>query len=232
MSGRLTGSRIVVTGASRGLGRALAEAYAGEGARLVLTATRARHLGAALDACRSAGAEAEGVALDLRERGSVEAAASHAVGVLGRVDVLVNNAGVLGVRAPLAEYPIDVWEEVMRVGVTHTLLFTQLILPAMADRGAVVNVTSGASGRRTWGAYAIAKLALDGMTRMMREELADSGLRFVAVNPGGVRTAMRAAAYPREDPATLPHPSAVVEPFIALAEGADPGWRVEAPEWR
>jgi len=229
--GRLDGTRIVVTGASRGLGRAIAEAAAAEGARLVLTATRRERLEAALAACRAAGAEAHGVAMDLRDGAGVDAAAAEAAAALGRVDVLVDNAGILGVRAPLAEYPIDLFEEVVDVGVAGTLRLIQRLLPAMSDGGAIINVTSGAAGRATWGAYAIAKLAIEGVTDMLREELAPRRIRCVAVNPGGIRTSMRAAAYPREDPATVPHPSAVVEPFLDIAAGADPGPRVEAQEY-
>jgi NAD(P)-dependent dehydrogenase (short-subunit alcohol dehydrogenase family) len=225
--------RMVVTGASRGLGRAVAEAYAGEGARLVLTATTLPHLEATVGACRNAGAEAvDPVGLDLSDPGSVDAAAARAIALLGRIDVLVNNAGLLGVRAPLADYPLDVWDRVMTVGVTNTLRLLQRLLPAMADGAAIVNVTSGAAGRATWGAYAVGKQALEAMTGMLRDELADRGIRCVAINPGPLRTAMRAAAYPQEDPATVPSPSAAVPPFLAVAEGADPGPRVDATDWR
>jgi len=223
--------RVIVTGASRGLGRAVAEAAAAEGARLVLTATRASHLEAVTARLVSAGADAHAVALDLGDPASVEAAAREAIAVLGRVDGLVNNAGLLGEREPLAGYPMDVWERVMRVNVTGTLRLIQAVLPGMADGGAIVNITSGAAGRPTWGAYAISKLALDGITGMLREELADRGVRCVGVNPGGTRTSMRAAAYPQEDPATVPHPSSRVEPVIAVLAGADPGPLVEAAEW-
>ena len=226
---RLRDLGIVVTGASRGLGRALAEAFASEGARLVLTATRSEHLASVL---RTLGARAHGVPCDLRDGDSVDRAAREAVAALGRVDVLVNNAGMLGVRAPLAEYPIDLFADVIAVGVTGTLRLTQGVLPALSEGGAIINVTSGAAGRPLWGAYAVSKLAIDGMTRMLREELAPRRIRCVAINPGGIRTGMRAAAYPEEDPATLLHPSAVVEPFVAVAAGADPGWRVEAQQWR
>jgi NAD(P)-dependent dehydrogenase (short-subunit alcohol dehydrogenase family) len=232
MAGRLEGTRIILTGASRGLGRALAEAFAREGARLALTATRRDGLAAALRACAGAGAEAHAVELDLGDPASVDRAAAEAVGALGRVDVLVNNAGLLGERRELAEYPMDLFERVMAVNVAGTLRLTQRVLPAMSDGGAVVNVTSGAAGRATWGAYAVSKLAVDGITGMLRSELAPRGLRCVAVNPGPARTAMRAAAYPDEDPATVPHPSSLAEPFIAIAAGADPGPHVEAAEWR
>lgn len=218
----------MVTGASRGLGRALAEGFAAEGARLVVTATRAEHLSSVLGAL---GDRAEGVALDLRDALSTKRAAAHAVAVLARVDVLLLNAGLLGVRAPLSDYPMEVWEDVIAAGVTGNMRFIQGVLPAMSDGGAIIAVTSGAAGRAGWGAYSIAKLALDGITRMLREELAPRGIRCVAINPGGIRTRMRAAAYPGEDPATLPHPSAVVEPFVAVAAGADPGPYAEAREW-
>lgn len=228
MTDRLRDLRIVVTGASRGLGRAVAETFAAEGARLVITATRAEHLSSVLGAL---GDHAEGVALDLRDAPSTKRAAVHAIAVLGRVDALVLNAGLLGVRAPLSEYPMDVWEDVIAAGVTGNMRFIQGVLPAMSDGGAIIAVTSGAAGRAGWGAYSVAKLALDGMTRMLREELAPRRIRCVAINPGGIRTRMRAAAYPGEDPATLPHPSTVVEPFVAVAAGADPGPYVEAREW-
>ncbi len=220
-----------MTGASRGVGRTVSEAFAAEGATLVVTATDVAHLGAVLDACARRGAAAEAVALDLGDPGSVQAAAGAAIAALGRIDVLVNNAAILGVRALLADYPMDLWERVMRVNVEGTLRLIQRVLPAMAEGGAVVNVTSGAAGRPTWGAYAISKLAVDGITGMLREELDDRGLRIVAVNPGGLRTAMRAAAHPAEDPATLPHPSSVAEAFVAIAAGADPGPHVDAARW-
>ena len=128
-------------------------------------------------------------------------------------------------------YSVARWLDVIAAGVTGNLRFIQGVLPAMSDGGAIISVTSGASGRAGWGAYSIAKLAIDGMTAMLREELAPRAIRCVAINPGGIRTRMRADAYPREDPATVPHPSSVVEPFVAVAAGADPGPRVEAREW-
>ena len=77
----------------------------------------------------------------------------------------------------------------------------------------------------------MSKLALEGVTSMLRQELADTGIRCVAVNPGPLRTTMRAAAYPQEDPATVPHPSSVLEPFVAIVAGVDPGPRINAAEW-
>jgi NAD(P)-dependent dehydrogenase (short-subunit alcohol dehydrogenase family) len=120
----------------------------------------------------------------------------------------------------------------MAVNVTGLLALTKAVVPGMSDGGAIINVTSGAAGRPMWGAYSISKLAVDGITGMLRRELADRRIRCVAVNPGPARTEMRAAAYPDEDPRTVPRPSALVGPFVAIAAGADPGPHVEASEWR
>ena len=231
MSGRLDGARVIVTGASRGIGRAIAEGVAAEGGRLVVTATRRANLEALVARLHERGAEAHPVELDLADPKSVRAGAAEAIAALGRVEALVNNASLLGVRRPLADYPMDVWERVMAVNVSGTLRLTQEVLPAMSRGGAIVNVTSGAAGRPNWGAYGVSKLALDGITRMLREELAGREIRCVGVNPGGTRTAMRAAAYPGEDPATVPHPSSRAAPFIAILAGEDPGPLVEAAEW-
>ncbi len=209
----------------------MAEAFAAEGARLVLTATEGRHLDAVLAAVRERGREAHGVALDLADPAACDAAGAEALGALGRLDVLINNASLLGDRMELADYRMDVFERVMAVNVTGTLRLIQTVLPGMSDGGAIVNVTSGAAARATWGAYAVSKHALDGITLMLRDELAPRGIRCVGVNPGGLRTAMRAAAYPGEDPATLPRPESVVPVFLAIAEGADPGPHVNAREW-
>jgi NAD(P)-dependent dehydrogenase (short-subunit alcohol dehydrogenase family) len=171
------------------------------------------------------------VVLELGDPASVRDAAREAVLALGRVDVLVNNAGLLGSLGPLEDLPAGELEDVVAANLVGTLRLTQAILPAMSHGGAIVNVTSGAAGRAGWRGYAVTKAAIDAATRMLREELADRGIRCVAVNPGATRTAMRAAAHPQEDPATVPHPRSVVPPFVAIAEGADPGWFVEARQW-
>ncbi len=231
MGERLSGARAVVTGASRGLGRAIAEGFAAEGARIVATATSARHLEGTLERIRAGGGEAHGVALDLGDPAAVAAAASQAIALLGRVDVVVNNAGLLGERRPIAEYPDDLWEAVTAVNLTGTVAMTRALIPALSQGAAIITVTSGAAGRAGWGAYAVSKLAIEGVSSMLREELRDAGIRCVAVNPGPLRTEMRASAYPGEDPATVPHPSSVLEPFIAIAAGEDPGPRIDAAEW-
>ncbi len=231
-SRRLDGLRIVVTGASRGLGRAVAEAFAGEGARLMLTATTHAHLASVTSALARAPAGAPiARAVDLADLAACGRAADAAVAELGRIDVIVNNAAVLGPHGPLAECPLHEFEHVMRVNVLGTLAFIQGVLPAIVDGGAIINVTSNAAGRAGWGPYSLSKLAINGMTEMFREELSDRAIRCVAINPGPTRTRMRAEAHPGEDPSTVPHPRALVEPFIAIAAGADPGPLVQAAQW-
>lgn len=232
MGDSLQGTRAFVTGASRGVGRAVAEALAARGARVVAGASSPGSLAALRASFAERGWPLGEVAGDLGDAAEAGRMGREAAAFLGRVDVLVNNAGVLGVRAPLADVPMDVWERAMAVNVTGTLALTQAVLPAMPDGSAIINVTSGAAGRPTWGPYSIGKLAIDGITGMLRHELADRRIRCVAINPGPARTAMRAAAYPDEDSATVPAPSALVGPFVAVAEGADPGPHVEAAQWR
>lgn len=222
---------MVVTGGSRGLGRELVEAYRAEGARVVATATTTARAEAIVHRRRGRGNDVHGVALDLADPAGVAAAAAETIAVLGRIHTVVNCAGRLGGRLPLADYPADLWGEVMAVNLTGTMAWTRAMIPAMASGGAIITVTSGAAGRPGWGAYSVSKLAMEGVSTMLREELRAAGIRCVAVNPGPLRTAMRAAAYPSEDPETVPHPSSVVEPFIAIAAGADPGPRIDAADW-
>lgn len=231
MTGELTGHRAVVTGASRGVGRAVAAAFASAGAEVVATASALDHLASLRAEASQRGWAVHALAADLADPVAAADLGARAAATLGRVDVLVNNAGVLGLRVPLAECPLDVWQHALAVNVTGLLALTQAVLPALRDGGAIINVTSGAAGRPMWAAYAISKLAVDGMTGIWRRELRERGIRCVAINPGPARTAMRAAAYPAEDPATVPHPSALVAPFLAVAAGADPGPHVEAAEW-
>lgn len=229
---RLDGLRAVVTGASRGIGRIVAEAYLGEGAIVVATARELAHLDALSRAADGLpGRLARTVALELGDPASVRAAANEARVELGRVDVIVNNAGILGERAPLTRMPGEDLLRALAVNVVGPVGLVAGLSDVLSDRAVVINVTSGAAGRAGWGAYGLTKAALNVATQMLGDELAARGVRAVAINPGGVRTEMRRAAYPSEDPATVPHPRTIVEPFIAIAAGAPAGGVVEARQW-
>lgn len=227
----LTGSRILVTGASRGYGAALARALAMRGARLVLTATDVRHLDKVIADCRGAGAECHPVALDLASPASVDAAVAGIGALVPRLEGAVLNAGVLGPVGPLAQLdPDEVWHA-LEVDLLGQVRLARGLAPLLAERSGVVLVTSGAAGRPGYGAYALGKAGLEALGLMLRDEWAPRDVRVVCVNPGPVRTAMRAEAHPEEDPATVPPPAERIAPVLAVLGGHDPGPRVEAAEW-
>lgn len=229
---RLEGRRAVVSGGSRGIGRAVCEAFLREGAHVVATATDVTHLdGLRRDADGLPGALVATVAMDLGDPASVAGAADAARAALGRVDVIVNNAAVLGRRVPLTQTPVEDLREALAVNVAGPIALVAALADALADGAVIIDVTSGAAARSHWGAYALTKAALNVATQMLGEELAPRGVRCVAINPGPVRTDMRRAAYPDEDPATVRHPRSIVEPFVAIAAGASTDGIVEAAEW-
>jgi NAD(P)-dependent dehydrogenase (short-subunit alcohol dehydrogenase family) len=158
-------------------------------------------------------------------------------GRFGRLDVLVNNAGILGPHARLADYPDDDWDAVVAVNLTAVFRVSKAALPLMSRGGSIINVSSGVGrvGRAGWGAYCVSKFGVEGMTQVLAEELRDQGIRVNAVNPGGTRTAMRAAAYPDEDPETLPTPDDLVPIFVFLASAESEGMTgrsLDARGWR
>ena len=227
----LDGARVLVTGASRGYGAAVARALAARGAHLVLTATDPAHLARVDAQCRDAGSAPDLVALDLASPDSVDDAAAQVARVVPRLEGVVLNAGVLGPLGPLDAVDPDAIARAIDIDFTAQVRLLQRIAPLIADHAGVVLVTSGAAGRPGYGAYALGKAGLEALGLMLREEWSDRGIRVVAVNPGPVRTDMRAEAHPGEDPATVPPPAERVAPVIAVLEGADPGPRVQASEW-
>lgn len=235
---RLFGKVALVTGGSRGIGKAVAAAYAREGARVFICARNAESVARALLEIRSNGGEIDGLAGDVGSLNDVNRIVQGASETYGAIDVLVNNASLLGPRVPIADYPLPAWEEVLRVNVTGVFLMTQRVLQLMMARrnGSIINVSSGVGrvGKPRWGAYAVSKFAVEGFTQLLAEEVKDCGIRVNAVNPGATRTEMRAAAYPDEDPLTLPVPEKIVPVFVYLASDASravTGKSFEAQEW-
>jgi NAD(P)-dependent dehydrogenase (short-subunit alcohol dehydrogenase family) len=223
VSGRLAGKVAVITGASRGIGAAVAVKFAAEGAHPVLIARTVGGLEEVDDRIRATGHPgATLVPLDLLKTADIDGLAAPLLQKYGRVDLLVANAAMLGRITPLAHYPPDLWEQVFALNVHANWRLIRALDPLLraAPSGRAMFVTSGGAREEAaayWGAYAASKAALDMMVRTYAAENQKTNLRVNLIDPGPTRTAMRAAAFPGEDPATLPPPEAVAEAFLALA---------------
>jgi NAD(P)-dependent dehydrogenase (short-subunit alcohol dehydrogenase family) len=234
----LTGKTALVTGGSRGIGRAIAEAYARQGAKVFICARDENKLRAAIDEIRNSGGEIAGLAGDVGNQEHGERVVSATVERYGTIDILVNNASILGPREPIANYPVAAWDEVLRINLTGLFLMTRAVLPVMLAQkaGSIINVTSGVGrqGKARWGAYAVSKAGLEALTQVLAEEVSAHGIRVNSVNPAATRTAMRAQAYPDEDPLTLPAPEEILPVFVYLASEAGSrisGQSLEARDW-
>lgn len=226
----------LITGASQGLGKALALAFAERGARLVVNARSEESIRPIAEEVEGAGAEVLAVAADVSKEADVERLLREAVGRFGRIDVLVNNAGLLGPRVGIEEYPEDEWRRVIDANLTGPFLVSKAAIPHMPDGGSIINLVSGVSveGRAEWGAYSVSKFGIEGLTQILASELGQSGVRVNAVDPGGMRTDMRAAAYPEEDPQTriTPEENTAVFLYLASDESKDvTGERFKAQEF-
>jgi NAD(P)-dependent dehydrogenase (short-subunit alcohol dehydrogenase family) len=235
---KLSGKVALITGGSRGIGRAIAAVYAREGAGVFICARGAADLHQAVAYIRSTSGEAHGRVGDKGDAAHAQAIVQAALDQFGRLDVLVNNASLLGPRVPVAEYPVSAWEDVVRVNLTGSFLMIREALKIMMPQrsGSIINVSSGVgrTGKARWGAYAASKFGLEGLTQVLADEVREFGIRVNAVNPGPTRTEMRALAYPEEDPQTLPTPEDIVPLFVYLASDesvAVTGRSLDAQDW-
>lgn len=221
----LEGKVVMITGASQGLGRALALACAREGASLVINSRSEDSIRPVTEETESLGAAVLALAADVSKGADVEKLVGAAADGFGRIDVLVNNAGVLGPKVRIEEYPEDEWRRVIDANLTGPFLVSKAALPLMPEGGSIINVVSGVSveGRAEWGAYSASKFGVEGLTQILAAELKERGIRSNAVDPGGMRTEMRAAAYPDEDPQTRITPEENVGVFLYLASDESRG---------
>lgn len=218
----LNGRIALVTGASRGIGRAAAVALAKAGAHVVLTARTVGGLEEADDEIRAAGGTATLVPLDLRSAEKVDALGPTLFKRWERLDILVANAGVLGPLTPLAHVTDQAWAEVIDVNLTANWRLIRSLDPLLrrSDAGRAVFVSSGAAAARHayWGPYAVSKAALEALVRTYALETSGTSVRVNLVNPGPIRTGMRARAFPGEKPETLKTPDDIAPLFVRLAD--------------
>ncbi|MFQ5783746.1 MAG: SDR family NAD(P)-dependent oxidoreductase [Alphaproteobacteria bacterium] len=222
--GRLAGRVALITGASRGIGAAVARRFAAEGATLILVARTVGGLEETDDAVRAAGGSATLVPLDLTDFPAIDRLGGVVAERHGRLDVLVGNAAMLGNLRPMGHFPPDEWERVFAVNVTANWRLIRSFDPLLraSDAGRAIFVTSGVTRGvfPYWGAYAASKAALETLARTYAGEVTKTGVRVNLIDPGVVRTRLRAEAFPGEDPMTLPHPDAVAGAFVDLAAPA------------
>jgi NAD(P)-dependent dehydrogenase (short-subunit alcohol dehydrogenase family) len=230
----------LVTGGGRGLGAALAERLAAEGARVAVLARTAADLSRVVNRVRAAGGEAHAIEADVGDKRSAHAIAAQAAALVGPIDLLVHNASALG-HVPLRPWldtECEALEETLAVNVVGPLRLTKLVAGPMVlrGRGAVVHVSSDAAvaAYARWGAYGASKAALDAMARILGAELDGTGVRVVSVDPGEMDTRMHADAIPDADRGALLDPGVVASRFVRLIrdlERLPNGSRVEASGW-
>jgi len=230
-SDELAGRVIAITGASSGIGRAVAIACARFGATVILIGRNARKLEAVHGEIEAAGSPEPTIAvLDLEKAiaSDYDKLASAVAERFGRLDGLLHNAGLLGTLTPIEHYDVPTWCRVMHVNVTAAFALTQVLLPTLKQsQDASVLFTSSSVGRRGrayWGAYAVSKFATEGFMQVLASEVENiTSIRVNSLNPGRARTMMRRQAYPAEDLNSLPLPETLTGPYIALLGPASRG---------
>ena len=220
---RLAGRVALIAGASRGIGAAIARRFAAEGAHVLLAARTVGGLEEVDDAICAASAEqsqATLIPIDLKNIEDIEKLAAAVATRFGKLDVLVGNAAILGEMTPVSQIDPKTWDDVIATNLTANWHLIRTLEPLLlsSDSGRAIFLTSGVSGGRAyWGGYAVTKTALEALVQTWAQEVEQTKLRINIVNPGAVRTSMRAKAYPGEDPMTLPPPKDVTEIFVELA---------------
>jgi NAD(P)-dependent dehydrogenase (short-subunit alcohol dehydrogenase family) len=214
----------LITGASRGLGAALAERFAAEGASLVLVARTAGALEEVDDRVRAAGGRATLVPLDLAQGQAIDQLGAALAERFGRLDILLGCAAELGSLSPLGHLRPQAFERVMTVNAIANYRLIRALDPllraATAGRAIFVTCAQARAGKPYWGGYAASKAALEAMVMAYAAETRRTPLRVNLIDPGIMRTRLRASAYPGEDASKLPEPTTVTDSFVALAESA------------
>lgn len=225
MAGALSGKIALITGASRGIGAAVAKAYAAEGAHVVLIARTVGGLEEVDDAIRARGGAATLMPVDLTKLDDLDKLGPTLMERFGRLDIFVGNAGFLGTLGPVTHADAKEWARVLDTNLNANFRLIRTLDPLLraAPAGRAIFVSTGpgvVKGRAYWGAYAVSKAALETLARVYAAETEQTKVRVNVIDPGSVRTAMRANAKPGEDPMTLPAPEEITDIFVELAKDA------------
>lgn len=218
------GKVALVTGASRGIGAATAQALAAQGAHVIITARTAKDLEAVEDAIFASGGSATIAPLDLTDGDSIARLAAAVAERWGKLDILVLNAAMLGTLTPVSAIDGAEFARLFTLNVTAQQVliasFDGLLRKSEAGRLIALTSSVGATPRAFWGAYGASKAALENLVQSYGEEVKNlSPVRVAIVDPGKTRTKMRAAAYPGEDPATVKEPAVVADAILGLLQG-------------
>jgi NAD(P)-dependent dehydrogenase (short-subunit alcohol dehydrogenase family) len=220
--GRLEGRVALITGASRGIGAAVAKRFAAEGAHVVLVARTVGGLEEVDDDIRSTGGTATLVPLDLTDYAAIDRLGAALFERYQRLDVLVGNAGLLGTLTPVAQVKPAEWAQVLDVNLTANWRlirsFDPLLRASPSGRAMFVTSSVGSKVRAYWATYAVSKAALEMLVKTYAAEVQKTNLKVNLIDPGRTRTRMRAKAYPGEDPMTLKAPEEITDAFVELAE--------------
>jgi NAD(P)-dependent dehydrogenase (short-subunit alcohol dehydrogenase family) len=220
----LAGRIALVTGATRGIGRAGAVELSKAGAHLVLTGRTSGALEEVDDEIRSINGAKTGatlVTLNLKHGEKIDGLGPTLLGRFGKLDILVGNAGILGSLTPLAHVTTDAWAEIVEINLTANWRLLRSLDPLLqkSDAGRAIFVTSGAADAQNayWGPYAVTKAGLEALVKTYAHEVASTKVRANLINPGPIRTRMRAKAFPGEDPMTLKTPEDIAPSFVRFA---------------
>lgn len=220
----LEGKMVIVTGASRGIGRAVALRYAAEGADLLAVARNEELLDDLMEELDRKDLNCTTMAADVSSEAQCRKVVDRALQLHGSLDVLVNNAGMLGKRVEITSLDMTDWKRVFEINVDAVFTLCRLAAIEMKEKksGSIINLTSGVVSRPypKWGAYLPSKFAVEGLTLMLAEEMKGTGVRVNMIDPGRTNTDMIREAFPDVDPSTYKLPADITDPFVFLGSDA------------